>query len=126
MKALQFKSFGKPDVLEYVELPTPERDSLNAIVQVRSASINPSDVKSVSGHFDHTVPPRISGQDFSGVVVNGPTEWLGKEVWGTGGNIGFTRDGTHAQFIKVPLAALSLKPVNLSHEEAQPLVSTSS
>jgi NADPH2:quinone reductase len=118
MKALQFKTFGKPDVLEYVEVPTPERDSLSAIVQVRSASVNPSDVKNVSGHFDHTVPPRIPGRDFSGVVVDGPTEWLGKEVWGTGGDIGFTRDGTHAQFIKVPIAALSRKPGNLSHEEA--------
>lgn len=118
MKALQFKTFGKPDVLEYVEVPTPDRDSLSAIVQVRSASVNPSDVKNVSGHFDHTVPPRIPGRDFSGVVVDGPTEWLGKEVWGTGGDIGFTRDGTHAQFIKVPIAALSRKPGNLSHEEA--------
>ena len=118
MKALQFKTFGKPDVLEYVDVPTPERDSLSAIVQVRSASVNPSDVKNVSGHFDHTVPPRIPGRDFSGVVVDGPSEWLGKEVWGTGGDIGFTRDGTHAQFIKVPTAALSRKPRNLSHEEA--------
>jgi NADPH:quinone reductase len=118
MKALQFKTFGKPDVLEYVDVPTPERDSLSAIVQVRSASVNPSDVKNVSGHFDHTVPPRIPGRDFSGVVVDGPSEWLGKEVWGTGGDIGFTRDGTHAQFIKVPTAALSRKPGNLSHEEA--------
>jgi NADPH:quinone reductase len=118
MKALQFKTFGKPDVLEYVDVPTPERDSVSAIVQVRSASVNPSDVKNVSGHFDHTVPPRIPGRDFSGVVVDGPSEWLGKEVWGTGGDIGFTRDGTHAQFIKVPTAALSRKPGNLSHEEA--------
>jgi NADPH:quinone reductase len=118
MKALQFKTFGKPDVLEYVDLPTPERDSANVIVQVRSASVNPSDVKNVSGHFDHTLPPRIPGRDFSGVVVDGPTEWLGKEVWGTGGDIGFTLNGTHAEFIKIPLTALSLKPANLSHEEA--------
>jgi NADPH2:quinone reductase len=118
MKALQFKTFGKPDVLEYVDLPTPERDGANVIVQVRSASVNPSDVKNVSGHFDHTLPPRIPGRDFSGVVVDGPTEWLGKEVWGTGGDIGFTLNGTHAEFIKIPLTALSLKPANLSHEEA--------
>jgi NADPH:quinone reductase len=118
LKALQFKSFGSPDVLEYVELPTPQADSGSAIIQVRSASINPSDVKNVSGHFDHTVPPRIPGRDFSGVVVEGPSEWIGKDVWGTGGDVGFTRDGTHAQFIKVPLAALARKPTTLSHEEA--------
>ncbi|MFP3244741.1 MAG: zinc-binding alcohol dehydrogenase family protein, partial [Paraburkholderia sp.] len=45
MKAIQFKSFGSPDVLEYVELPTPSADAENAVVQVKSASVNPSDVK---------------------------------------------------------------------------------
>jgi NADPH:quinone reductase-like Zn-dependent oxidoreductase len=118
MKALQFKSFGGPEVLEYIDLPTPERDSHSAIVEIRCASVNPSDVKNLSGHFKHTVPPRVPGRDFSGVVVDGPSDWTGKDVWGTGGDIGFTRDGTHAQFIKLPLAALSRKPAALSHEQA--------
>lgn len=118
MKALQFKSFGGPEVLEYVDVPTPEADADHAVVQVRSASVNPSDVKNVEGHFDHTASPRIPGRDFSGIVVEGPAEWLGREVWGTGGDIGFTCDGTHAEFIKVPVAALSRKPETLSHEEA--------
>jgi len=118
MKAIQFKSFGTPEVLEYLELPTPQRDHDTAIVQVKSASVNPSDVKNVSGHFEHTTPPRIPGRDFSGVVVDGPAEWLGVEVWGTGGDIGFTLDGTHAEFIKIPLAGLARKPTNLSHEQA--------
>jgi NADPH:quinone reductase-like Zn-dependent oxidoreductase len=118
MKAVQFKSFGSPEVLEYVDLPTPQADADNVVVQVKAASVNPSDVKNVSGHFGHTVLPRTPGRDFSGVVVDGPQNWLDAEVWGTGGDIGFTRDGTHAEFIKVPLAALSRKPKTLSHAEA--------
>jgi NADPH2:quinone reductase len=118
MKALQFKSFGSPDVLEYIDAPMPERDGDSAIVKISSASVNPSDVKNVSGHFAHTVPPRIPGRDFSGVVADGPAGWVGAEVWGTGGDIGFTRDGTHAEFIKVPAAALVRKPATLSHEQA--------
>jgi NADPH:quinone reductase-like Zn-dependent oxidoreductase len=118
MKAVQFKSFGTPEVLEYLELPTPQCDSESAIVRIASASVNPSDAKNLSGHFEHTVLPRIPGRDFSGVVVEGPTEWVGAEVWGTGGDIGFTRDGTHADFIKIPRAALARKPSTLSHEEA--------
>ena len=118
MKAIQFKSFGSPEVLEFVDLPTPQADADNVVVQVKAASVNPSDVKNVSGHFGHTVLPRTPGRDFSGVVVDGPQDWLGAEVWGTGGDIGFTRDGTHAEFIKVPLAALSRKPKTLSHAEA--------
>ncbi|WP_454873069.1 quinone oxidoreductase family protein [Paraburkholderia xenovorans] len=118
MKAIQFKSFGSPEVLEHVDLPTPQADADNVVVQVKAASVNPSDVKNVSGHFGHTVLPRTPGRDFSGVVVDGPQTWLGAQVWGTGGDIGFTRDGTHAEFIKVPLAALSRKPGTLSHAEA--------
>jgi NADPH:quinone reductase len=118
MKALRFTSFGQPDVLEYVDLPTPESDGESVIVQVKSASVNPSDVKNVSGHFDHTVPPRIPGRDFSGVVVDGPAAWTGAEVWGTGGDIGFTCDGTHAEYIKIPVTALARKPTNLSHDQA--------
>jgi NADPH:quinone reductase-like Zn-dependent oxidoreductase len=118
MKAIQFKSFGSPEVLDHIELPTPQADADNVVVQVKAASVNPSDVKNVSGHFGHTVLPRTPGRDFSGVVVGGPQAWLGAEVWGTGGDIGFTRDGTHAEFIKVPLAALSRKPKTLSHAEA--------
>ncbi|QQC66521.1 quinone oxidoreductase family protein [Paraburkholderia ginsengisoli] len=118
MKAIQFKSFGTPDVLDYVELPTPQADAGNAVVRIMAASVNPSDVKNVAGHFEHTVLPRTPGRDFSGVVVDGPPSWLDADVWGTGGDIGFTRDGTHAEFIKVPLAALARKPGTLSHAEA--------
>ena len=118
MKAIQFKTFGKPEVLEYVDLPTPAPGAGSALVQILSASVNPSDVKNVSGHFAHTVLPRVPGRDFSGVVVAGPEAWLGAEVWGTGGDIGFTRDGTHAGFIELPVAALARKPSGLSHAQA--------
>ncbi|MFP3798371.1 quinone oxidoreductase family protein [Paraburkholderia sp. SIMBA_027] len=118
MKAIRFTTFGTPDVLEFVDLPTPQPAAGHALVQVKNASVNPSDVKNVSGHFDHTVPPRVPGRDFSGVVVAGPDEWLGAEVWGTGGDIGFTRDGTHAEFIEIPVAALAKKPASLTHAQA--------
>lgn len=118
MKAIQFKTFGNPEVLETVDLPTPQADADSAVVQIKAASVNPSDVKNVSGHFEHTVLPRTPGRDFSGIVVDGPQAWLGAEVWGTGGDIGFTRDGTHAGFIKIPLTALSRKPATLSHAQA--------
>ncbi|SIT45410.1 Alcohol dehydrogenase [Paraburkholderia piptadeniae] len=118
MKAIQFKSFGGPEVLDHVDVPTPAVDAESAIVQVKAASVNPSDVKNLSGHFAHTKLPRIPGRDFSGVVVEGPADWIGADVWGTGGDIGFTRDGTHAQFIKIPAGALSRKPQSLTHEQA--------
>ncbi|GLQ96601.1 quinone oxidoreductase family protein [Dyella mobilis] len=118
MKALQFSRHGDPDVLEYLDVATPEIGEGMALVRIHAASINPSDVKNVAGHFSHTTLPRIPGRDFSGVVERGPAAWLGAEVWGTGGDIGFTLDGTHAQYIRVPVAALVHKPASLTHEQA--------
>jgi NADPH2:quinone reductase len=118
MNAIQFQTFGNPDMLNYLALARPAAEAGSAIIQVKSASVNPSDVVNISGHFEHTQLPRIPGRDFSGVVVDGPAAWLGAEVWGTGGDIGFTRDGSHAEFIRIPVAALVRKPASLSHEQA--------
>ena len=89
-----------------------------ALVRVHAASVNPSDVKNLAGRMRQTVPPRTPGRDFAGVVVEGPPEWQGAEVWGTGGDIGFTRDGSHAAFLCLPVAALARKPANLTFAEA--------
>jgi NADPH:quinone reductase-like Zn-dependent oxidoreductase len=85
---------------------------------MEAASINPSDVKNVAGRMSQTTLPRIPGRDYAGVVVEGPPEWVGMPVWGTGGDVGFTRDGTHAELIEAPVASLVRKPEALSHEQA--------
>jgi NADPH:quinone reductase-like Zn-dependent oxidoreductase len=60
----------------------------------------------------------VPGRDFAGVVVDGPAEWIGVEVWGSGGDVGFTRDGSHAELLGVPVEALARKPERLSFAEA--------
>jgi NADPH:quinone reductase len=47
-------------------------------------------VKNVAGRMSQTTLPRVPGRDYSGVVVDGPKEWINQEVWGTGGDVGFT------------------------------------
>jgi NADPH:quinone reductase-like Zn-dependent oxidoreductase len=118
MKAVQFQSFGDVGGLTVVELPRPVPTSDTAIVRVEAASINPSDVKNVQGAITQTTLPRIPGRDYAGVVETGPAGWIGVEVWGTGGDVGFTRDGTHAQYLSVPVASLRRKPSRLSFDEA--------
>jgi NADPH:quinone reductase len=118
MRAIQFKAFGDPAVLEVVEVATPAADESTALVRVMAASINPSDVKNVAGAMTQTTLPRIPGRDFSGVIEACPFEWTGAEVWGTGGNTGFTRDGTHAELIAVPVASLRRKPDTLNFDQA--------
>lgn len=118
MRVIQFSQFGDPSQLHLVERPDLKADASTAIVQVVAAAVNPSDVKNVAGRMHQTTLPRVPGRDYSGVVVEGPAEWLGKDVWGTGGDVGFTRDGSHAEFIAVPRSSLVRKPESLSHEQA--------
>jgi len=118
MRALQIQQFGPPSVLRLVEVPDPVPSPGNAVVQVTAASINPSDVVNVAGRFPQTTLPRVPGRDYAGTVIAGPAEWIGKRVWGSGGDTGFTRDGTHAEFLEVPVASLTETPSTLSDAEA--------
>jgi NADPH2:quinone reductase len=117
MKALRFNKFGPPSVLTIEELPRPVPRDGEALVRVKAAAINPSDVKNVSGHFAGTTLPRTPGRDFSGVVVEG-RRYKGEEVWASGPGLGVTRDGAQAEYVTVPEEALSLKPRTLNMEQA--------
>ena len=117
MKALRFSKFGPPSVLRIEEIPRPEPRVGEALVRVKAAAINPSDVKNVAGRFSGTTLPRTPGRDFSGVVVAG-TKYEGDEVWSSGPGLGMTRDGVQAEYVIVPEEALSLKPRTLSLEQA--------
>lgn len=116
--ALRFDAFGGPEVLHLAQMTYGEPAAGQALVAVHAASVNPSDVKNVAGRMRQTVPPRTPGRDFAGVVVAGPAEWRGAEVWGTGGDHGYLRDGSHAGYLQLPVAALRHKPANLSFAQA--------
>jgi NADPH2:quinone reductase len=88
------------------------------LVEVKAAAINPSDVKNVQGKMHETTVPRIPGRDFAGMIVKGPDELLGRSVFGSGGNLGFGRDGSHAQYLTIPITAVLPLPSNLSFEQA--------
>ncbi len=118
MRALQFTAFGPVTNLRVVEVPDPEADATTAVVKVAAGAISPSDVKNVEGKMEHTTLPRVPGRDYAGTVVHGPAEWIGAEVWGTGGEIGYSINGSHAEFIAVPVASLRRKPRILSLEQA--------
>ena len=102
-------------VLESRLLARGDRD---VVVEVHAAGVNPSDVKAAMGLMSYAVFPRTPGRDFAGVVVDGPAEWLGREVFGTSGDLGIRRDGTHASHLVVEADALVAKPANISMDEA--------
>ncbi len=107
------------ELLPMIEMQQPPTlHQGEALVRVVSAGVNPSDVKAALGIMPKAIFPRIPGRDFAGVVVDGPNAWLGKEVWGSGGDVGITRNGSHAGWLVLPEHALHEKPQNLSFEEA--------
>ena len=118
MQALRFHEFGGFDKLKIENVPDPRPGAGELVVRVRAASLNRSDAINILGRMEGTTLPRTPGRDFSGVVVDGPADMVGQEVWGTGGDTGFTRDGTHAELVLLPVGGVRPKPKRLSFEEA--------
>jgi NADPH:quinone reductase len=117
MKALRFAEFGPPSVLQIEEVAIPDPGEGDALVQVKAAAINPSDIGNVAGHFKNTTLPRTPGRDFAGTVAGGMRH-KGEEVWGSSPTLGIVRDGSHAEYVVVPTETLSRKPQSLSMAQA--------
>jgi NADPH2:quinone reductase len=102
--------------LERCDPPTPAAGEV--LVEVGAAGVNRSDVAAALGRMPQAVWPRTPGRDWAGVVVEGPTELIGREVFGAGGDLGITRDGTHASHLVLPREATVERPTALALEEA--------
>jgi NADPH:quinone reductase-like Zn-dependent oxidoreductase len=96
----------------------PTISQSEVVVQVLAAAVNPSDVKATLGIMPHAVFPRTPGRDFAGIVAAGPDALKGLKVWGSGGDIGITRNGSHARYLVLPIAAVKEVPKGISMEEA--------
>jgi NADPH:quinone reductase-like Zn-dependent oxidoreductase len=101
-----------------VESQTLARGDNDLLIEVRAAAVNPSDVKAATGLMPYAVFPRTSGRDYAGVVIGGPQAWIGREVFGSSGDLGIRRDGTHATHLVVEADAVVEKPTSISWEEA--------
>jgi NADPH:quinone reductase len=108
-----------PDSLAPVIEQRPlSRGTGEVLIEVKAAAVNPSDVKAATGLMPYAVFPRTPGRDYAGVVIDGPARWVGREVFGSSGDLGIRRDGTHATHLAVEADAVVEKPDNLSWEEA--------
>jgi NADPH:quinone reductase len=101
-----------------VEQHMLSRTANEVLIEIKAAAVNPSDVKAATGLMPYAVFPRTPGRDYAGVVLDGPAEWIGREVFGSSGDLGIRRDGTHATHLAVEADAVVEKPKNLSWEEA--------
>ena len=104
--------------LSIEEVPSPPLTGSQVRVRVHAAGVNQSDVKATLGSMPKAVWPRTPGRDWAGVVEEGPADWKGAEVFGTGGDLGITRDGSHATELVLPADALTRRPSQLAMAEA--------
>src|SRR5215204_5610530 len=83
------------------ERHTLSRGESDLLIEIKAAAVNPSDVKAATGLMPYAVFPRTPGRDYAGVVVDGLAGWVGREVFGSSGDLGIRRDGTHATHLVV-------------------------
>ena len=124
MKAVVYRRYGGPEVLEYIDVPDPKVSQNSVLVRVRAAALNPADHILQAGLGDgHTDAwfPVIPGWDVAGVVEQvgaGVSEFApGDEV------IGYIRQeilhqGAYAELVSAPVETLALKPRTASWPQA--------
>jgi NADPH2:quinone reductase len=115
---LNAKAENAASLAPAVEQHTLSRAADQVLIEVKAAAVNPSDVKAATGLMPYAVFPRTSGRDYAGVVIDGPPGTVGREVFGSSGDLGIRRDGTHATHLAVEVEATVEKPSTISWEEA--------
>lgn len=121
MKAVLFRRYGGPEVLELADIPEPIPGEGEALVEVHASSVNPVDWKVRAGLLQKFFPlefPAITGRDGAGVIAAlGPGAAgvaVGDEVCFIAGR----GQGTCAERITIRADRLAHKPDRTSMVEA--------
>jgi NADPH:quinone reductase-like Zn-dependent oxidoreductase len=123
VKAVVYRRFGSPDVLEYEEIdkPTPKDDEV--LIRVHAASVNPFDRHLIRG--EPYIVRFIMGLSKSkvkrpGVDVSGLVEATGRNVtrFRPGDEVFGSCRGSFAEYVCAPESALVTKPGNVTFEQA--------
>ncbi|CQD16662.1 alcohol dehydrogenase [Mycolicibacterium conceptionense] len=85
MRAIEYRSFGGPEVLALVDVPIPQPGPGQALIAVRVAGVNGIDCKLRQGLFGEQNLPQRPGLELAGVVHAvgpGAAVTVGEEVFG--------------------------------------------
>ena len=125
MRAAFIERYGGPDLLKYGDLPDPEAESGEVVIDVHAASVNAADWKVRAGQYAQATFPLILGRDFSGVIstVGAGVADLkrGDAVFGVCES---GQEGAYAEKIAVKAPIVAKKPDSLSHVNAAALALT--
>jgi NADPH:quinone reductase-like Zn-dependent oxidoreductase len=114
MRAVQYRKYGGPDVLEMTDVDTPVVGPGEVLVDLQASGVNPFDWKLRAGHlsgFFKVEFPVTPGREGAGVVSGlgeGVTSFaLGDEVCVMPRGV---KSGTNAESVVVPLDQIVAKP----------------
>jgi len=122
MKAVQFHSFGGPEVLRLDDVPDPVPGPDDVIIQVKAAGVNPADTYMRNGTYRIQPPlPCIPGGDAAGDVLavgeNVSGLAVGDRVF-AGVAMGLDFTGCYAELAKRPATHVLPIPDGISYAEA--------
>jgi len=117
MKAAFVTKYGGPDTLKIQETEKPEPGPDQVQIKVKAIGLNFADVLMRTGIYPNTPkPPFIPGMEFSGVVsatgANVSTVKPGQRV------MGYSRTGSHAEYVVVNHSMVGPTPDSMTFEEA--------
>ncbi|HJX98175.1 MAG TPA: NADP-dependent oxidoreductase [Chthoniobacterales bacterium] len=127
MKAVVVNESGGPEVLKYQDAPKPEPKDDEILVRVIAAAVNPVDTYVRKGMFGKRDFPLIIGYDIAGTVektgANAKKFKSGDAVYCY---LSVMRGGGYAEFAVAKESETTLKPKNISFQEAAavPLAAT--
>jgi NADPH:quinone reductase-like Zn-dependent oxidoreductase len=111
MRALQYRAYRGPEVLEWAEAPDPQAGPGQLRIAVRAASVNPIDWKTTSGVMAGGKP--MAGTGYLGSDAAGVVDQVGDQVSGVAvGDEVFGR-GRHTQAQYALLGAWAAKPPSI-------------
>lgn len=125
MQAVQFVRYGTPEVLSISDIPVPQPQPHEVLVQVRATTVNPHDVAVRSGRLrllaGRTFPKGI-GIDFVGEIAapGSAVEGIaaGDRVWGMLGGVSQNGSGAAAEYVTVDANRVAHAPMNLDSTQA--------
>lgn len=127
MKAIIYTQYGAPDVLELKEVAKPEPKEDEVLIKVEAASVNAADLHYLRGTpflFRLAGGLRQPKNPMLGADVAGRVEAVGRNVtqFRPGdevfGDLSKSGRGTFAEYVCAKENALTLKPANISFEQA--------
>src|SRR5215216_2091992 len=125
MKAALIDRYGSNDVVSVADIDIPTLGATDLLVRVHAASVNPVDIKTRDGKLKRLLKyrfPLVLGNDLSGVVSDvGSRVTRFKKGDAVYARVDKSRIGTFAEFAAVRDGAATLKPTNVTFEQAASL-----